>query len=165
MEFHIAKQNREIGNHLNSFFYTIKKPSIGVVAAGGIKYTYNGYVNDVLGLNNIEVAHTIGDRPISILKSHRAFNKTVFLKQYPDLFIFDFVTDTSRYIPYAKRKNIDNEFGSKVIKHIYNDSNFNRQYSSVFIYNKKTNEFLFSYCNKNFLKIIDTSFYKISVIK
>ncbi len=164
MEFHIAKQNREIGYHLNSFFNKIKKPSIGVVAAGGIAYTYDGNVNDVLGLNNIDVAHTINDRPTNILKSHRAFNKTIFLKQKPDLFIFDFVADTLKYIPYKKRKNIDNQFGSKVIKHIYRDNDFNQQYSSVFICNKKTNEFLFSYANNTFLKNLDTTLYKISVI-
>lgn len=165
MEFHIAKTNRDIGYKLNTFFVNIEKPSIAVVAAGGIAYTYDGNVNDVLGLNNVEVAHTVGDRPISILKSHRAFNKKIFLKQHPDLFIFDFVTDTSKFIPYAKRNNIDNEFGSKVIKNIYRDADFNLQYTPIFIYNKRRNEFLFSYANNNFIENIDTTLYKISVIK
>jgi len=165
IEFHIAKENRIIGEKLNHFFEHTKKPSIGYVTAGGIAYTYNGYVNDVLGLNNIEVAHTIDDRPQEILKSHRAFNKSVFLKQHPELFLNEFVSDTTLFIPFAKRKNIDNEFGSRVIKHIYKDLDFNKQYTPVYIINKRTKAILFSYAYNEYLRTLDTSLYTVRIIQ
>ena len=165
IEFDIANENRKLGNNLNSFFDYQKKPSVGVIAAGGFAYTYNGYVNDVLGLNNIEVAHTINDRPKDILKGHRAFNKTVFLKQKPDLFLFEFVADTSKFIPFTKRDYIVNGFGGKVIRHIYNDTDFKKQYSPVFITNKKAKQTLFAYASKQFLSTLDTTLYVYKNVK
>lgn len=154
MEFNIAKHNRQVGNNLNAFFKNSPKPSIGVVAAGGIAYTYKGNINDVLGLNNTAVAHTFGNRPKDILKSHRAFNKAVFLKQLPDLFLFDIIKDTTTYIPYYKRQHIDDLFGSKVIKHIYKDAAFNKLYTFIYIYNIQLNEFICTYASNSFITTI-----------
>lgn len=162
-EFNIAKHNRELGIKLNHFF-PYKKPSIAMVAAGGIAYTYEGVVNDVLGLNNLEVAHTFSDRPNNLLKSHRAFNKEIFLKQLPDLFLFEFVNDSSAFIPFTKRNNIDQQFGSKVIKHIYKDSKFNNDYSQVFLQSKKDNSLLFTFSKNKYLNSLDTSLFVIQPI-
>lgn len=164
VEFNIAQHDRAFGNQLNSFFHFKNKPSIAVIAAGGIAYTYDGYVNDVLGLNNIEVAHTLGDRPKNILKGHRAFNKFIFLKQHPDLFLSEMVSDTSKYIPFAKRTHIEDAFIGKVIKHIYKDDDFNNQYSAVYITHKKIKQTLFSYASNQFINSMDTAIYTIKKI-
>ncbi len=162
-EFNIAKHNRELGIKLNQFFPD-KKPSIAMIAAGGIAYTYEGKVNDVLGLNNLEVAHTFTDRPNNLLKSHRAFNKEIFLKQLPDLFLFEFVNDSTKFIPFTKRNNIDQQFGSKVIKHIYKDSNFNKEYTQVFLQSKKDDNLLFTFSKNKYLNSLDTSLFFIQPI-
>lgn len=111
----------------------------------------------ILGLNNLEVAHTFTDRPNNLLKSHRAFNKEIFLKQLPDLFLFEFVNDSTKFIPFTKRNNIDQQFGSKVIKHIYKDSNFNKEYTQVFLQSKKDDNLLFTFSKNKYLNSLDTS--------
>lgn len=164
IEFEIAKAGRKIENELNYFFNNTTKPSIAIITAGGIAYTYNGYVNDVLGLNNVEVAHSTSNRPKNILNGHRAFNKNVFLKQKPDLFLFEFTKDTSNYIPITKRENFDSSFGGKVIKHIYKDSTFLNEYSNVYIKNKESNKILIAFASNTFLNNLDKNKYEITLV-
>lgn len=83
-EFTLAMEGRFIGRTLNSMFPE-DPPSIGVIAAGGIGYAYRGRVVDVLGLNNVAMAHAPGERHGR--KNHAAFNADVFLAQRPDLFL------------------------------------------------------------------------------
>jgi len=72
-----------VGATLNAMFDD-DFPSVGVILAGGVGLKYNGNVIDVMGLNNLEMAHTPGDRDGK--KNHAAFNPDVFLSQLPDLF-------------------------------------------------------------------------------
>ena len=83
-EFTLAQDGRQLGVALNAMFPD-EKPSVGVIAAGGVAFIYEGFVVDVMGLNNVEVAHTPGNR--YGFKNHAAFNPDVFLKQRPDLLL------------------------------------------------------------------------------
>ncbi|MFQ5924115.1 MAG: hypothetical protein ACE5M4_14855, partial [Anaerolineales bacterium] len=81
-EFRIAEDGKILGTTLMSMFHD-GLPSIGVITAGGIALEYEGTVVDVMGLNNVSMAHSPGDRRGK--KSHAAFNSEVFLEQSVDL--------------------------------------------------------------------------------
>lgn len=84
-EFRLATRARAIGENLNRTFAETGLPSVGVVVAGGVGYTYEGEVVDLMGLNLVEMAHEPGDR-VGI-KNHAAFNKDVFWRLQPDIML------------------------------------------------------------------------------
>jgi arabinofuranosyltransferase len=84
-EFTFAEEGEIIGTTLNALFKD-DPPSIGVIIAGGIALTYEGDVVDVMGLNNVVMAHAPGNR-YGVIKNHTAFNTDVFLAQRPNLFL------------------------------------------------------------------------------
>jgi arabinofuranosyltransferase len=83
-EFRLAERERVLGEILNQL---PDSPSIGVLAAGGISRTYKGHIYDMLGLNWVEMAHANRHHTKKGLKNHLAFNKEVFFRNLPDLFI------------------------------------------------------------------------------
>lgn len=60
-------------------------PSIGVITAGGIARTYDGVIIDLMGLNNLFIAHYCGDR--KGYKNHAAFEMQAFYDINPDILI------------------------------------------------------------------------------
>lgn len=83
-EFRLAREGRELGHALNRVFKE-PFPAVGAIAVGGIKYTYRGAINDLMGLSNIEMAHHPGER--KGIKNHAAFSKEVFYRQRPEVMI------------------------------------------------------------------------------
>ncbi len=84
VDFELAAEGRELGRRLNAMFGEAL-PSIGVIAAGGVAYTYRGEVIDLMGLNNVAMGHSTGNR--YGLKNHAAFNLDVLLDLKPDLIV------------------------------------------------------------------------------
>lgn len=84
-EFRLATRARAIGENLNRTFAETGLPSVGVVVAGGVGYTYEGEVVDLMGLNLVEMAHEPGDR--RGIKNHAAFSKEVFWRLQPDIML------------------------------------------------------------------------------
>lgn len=84
-EFVLAREGRDLGDALNRVFDGETLPAVGAIAVGGIQYAYRGPVNDLMGLNNVEMAHHPGDR--KGIKNHAAFSKEVFYRQRPDVMI------------------------------------------------------------------------------
>ncbi len=82
VEFKIAAKGRQRGELLNQMFAG-EDISIGVGTAGGVGLTYRGEVIDLLGLNNLAMGHSPGDRKGG--KNHAAFNQDVFFEQLPDI--------------------------------------------------------------------------------
>jgi arabinofuranosyltransferase len=83
-EFRLARDGMEGGTLLRRILTgTPIWPSVGVVAAGGIKRTYPGMVIDLMGLNDTRMAHAPGDR--TGIKNHAAFNEAVFFEHSPDI--------------------------------------------------------------------------------
>ncbi len=77
---------REQGRCLNEIFESQnRKPVVGVIAAGGIARTYAGPIVDVLGLNNLEIAHFPGRR--EGVKNHAAFEPEAFDKTNTDILL------------------------------------------------------------------------------
>jgi hypothetical protein len=85
-EFDIARIGRMRGNEANLLFGDIgTRPSIGTITVGGLKYTYDGDVVDLMGLNDTRMAHNGGDR--IGLRSHAAFDKATFFELSPTMVV------------------------------------------------------------------------------
>ena len=81
-EMRVAQRGELTGNILNALLITAR-PSIGVVAAGGVALAYDGQVIDLVGLNNSEMAHLSLDREGP--KGHSGFDPEIFFEQQPEL--------------------------------------------------------------------------------
>ncbi len=85
VEYAVADTGRHVGSVL-AREYNGDSPSIGIVAAGGIRMTYPGEIKDLVGLNWVEMAHAPREatqRPAG----HLAFNSTVFWSSPPELML------------------------------------------------------------------------------
>jgi hypothetical protein len=84
IEFGIAREQRETGERLRGMFAP-EFPGVGAVAAGGLKVAYPGFVFDVIGLNDTEVAHGASTR-VGV-KNHAAFSAETFWRRPPEIFV------------------------------------------------------------------------------
>lgn len=83
-EFQIARDGRRRGEVYNQLFASRKSlPSVGVVTAGGVAWTYHGRVVDLMGLNDVKMGHSSADRTQG-LKNHGAFDEAIFYELRPD---------------------------------------------------------------------------------
>lgn len=87
LEWAIAYRDRVLGGWLNDILahHVALYPTLGVLCAGGIAYAYHGPIFDVLGLNHVAMGHSPGDR--KEMRDHAAFNKDVFWRYAPELFL------------------------------------------------------------------------------
>lgn len=81
-EFRVAESGRRMGNILNTF---PGNPTLGVIAAGGIRMTYKGVIYDLMGLNWAGMAHAEHNAD-GRLKGHSSFNRALFFEVSPDIF-------------------------------------------------------------------------------
>jgi arabinofuranosyltransferase len=85
-EFELAAAGRRMGNKLNVLFEELHpRPAIGTITVGGLQYAYGGRVVDLMGLNNIKMAHNGGDR--IGFRSHAAFEKRTFYELKPAIVV------------------------------------------------------------------------------
>ena len=140
-EFALAAEGRNTADGLNGFWEK-EKPSVGVVAVGGFALNYQGETIDLMGLNNIIMGHSPGNR-VGV-KNHAAFNKDIFYQLDADLLMPKLVADESaarnRYTELRSTDNFDN----KAMKNIFNDSLFHQHYQPVMISRSGKNVFAFS---------------------
>ncbi len=124
-EFYIATNGRTTGEQLTQMFRD-EMPVIGYGSAGGIAYGYEGWVYDMMGLNNTKLAHA--DKVKSGPKGHQSFNKAVFYELSPDILVP--ITQTSSasctrlYEYYTDPGSWDNV----IFKGLFNDELFNQKY-------------------------------------
>jgi hypothetical protein len=84
LEFIVGRCGLEFGRALSRVTAGLDaRPSWGVFAAGGTAFAYEGPVIDLLGLNNVEMAHAPGRRRGH--RNHEAFDRSVFYRQAPDI--------------------------------------------------------------------------------
>ena len=102
-EFNIVKRDRALGDILNFSFAKAERPSIGVVAAGAIALAYKGKVVDMMGLNNLDMAHAEGNRKGR--KNHAAFNKDVLLRQSPEI-LTPFIVESVEILATAHKEQL-----------------------------------------------------------
>ena len=91
-EFLIASSGRGFGEQLRRITCGGRRLSLGVITAGGIAYAYDGPVIDLMGLNNVAMGHSTGDR--KGMKNHSAFDREVFFSLKPDVLLIDHDPDT-----------------------------------------------------------------------
>jgi len=83
-EFKIAESGRIIGGLMSRVFSELESyPSVGLVTVGGIKYGYEGPVDDLMGLNNSVIGRSRGDR--KGFKAHAAFERQLFFAVEPEV--------------------------------------------------------------------------------
>jgi arabinofuranosyltransferase len=165
VEFWIATAERQYAEELNSFLqYQEPLPSNGVFVAGSSAYTYKGKTIDLLGLNNVAMAHS--SRTKTGLKNHGSFSKEVFYEQMPDLFFCTRVhRDTSRF-DYKDVENFKHDqFIKKVFKGLFDEQKFKETYFPVFIFSKKDKSILQTHTHKGFLNKLDTTVYSYEMIE
>jgi arabinofuranosyltransferase len=140
-EFALAAEGRNTADGLNEIWGN-DKPSVGVVAVGGFALNYQGETIDLMGLNNIIMGHSPGNR-VGV-KNHAAFNKDIFYQLDADLLLPKLVADESAARNrYAELRSTDN-FDNKAMKNIFNDSLFHQHYQPVMISRSGKHVFAFS---------------------
>lgn len=102
LELRIAEYGRDLGQKLDTAIG--QDLSIAIIAAGGIRMGYKGFIYDVLGLNWVEMAHS--DRPVdpNLTKNHGGFDPDIFWRNTPDV-AFPLVIDCQYdyVIPFQKK--------------------------------------------------------------
>lgn len=83
-EIEVAQEGLEVARAMNVLF-AAEEPSVGAVRAGAVALGYDGDVVDLMGLNNVAMAHAPGDR--KGVKNHAAFNADVFFAQRPEIIL------------------------------------------------------------------------------
>ncbi len=84
-EFSIAEEGRAMGTQLNRWFDGQNKPVVGVITAGGFARTYQGEIYDLLGLNELTIAHDGGKR--KGIKNHASLNPELVVSKSPELLL------------------------------------------------------------------------------
>lgn len=155
----LAVNGQRTGNFIESFFADFDQlPTIGAIAAGGIKYGYSGEIVDLLGLNHVQMGHSEGDR--QGLKNHAAFNEAVFYELSPDLVTplrLNQADDYQSNPPFYERP-VDRE----LLKNIHDEPSFlaDYQFAVVASSDEETEHVLAAWFRKDFLKKLeeDSSF-------
>ena len=70
----------------NGIFASVGYPAVGVIKAGGFPLAYRGQSFDMLGLNDVRMAHATRDRWRGFT-NHAAFNAAVFYERGPDIVV------------------------------------------------------------------------------
>lgn len=113
IEFSVADYGRKNGEFIQKLFSPLSRlPSLGVVTSGGIKYSYAGEVIDLMGLNNIAMAHNAGSR-VGI-KDHAAFDIHTFYQLQPDI-VWPVTVEENKwhYSDVAIQESWENNYGFK----------------------------------------------------
>ena len=140
IEFYIAADQRENGAHLHQLFQD-DLPTAGFGSAGGIAYGYQGTVYDMMGLNNVRMAHA--DSIKTGPKGHQSFNKDVFYELAPDLLMPRAVpagipVDLAGSVHYFM---IPGSWDNEIFKGIFNDPKFRSTYTFAWLANSARPEY------------------------
>ena len=156
-EFKIAETGQQVGTQL-SIMFTQKQPSIGVITAGGISYTYEGHVIDVMGLNNAQMAHTAGLRYGK--KNHAAFNQEIFFKQLPQLFLPEIVSGNVAITNGCPQQSGDLlTWPNSVLNGMLSEKIFWQKYTRGVI-----DQTLLSYIDKNYLNTLSEHGFTVTLL-
>jgi len=94
-EAKIALHGRRTGRALDQVAERVGRFSVGAVMVGGLGLEYSGPTVDLLGLNNITMGHSPGDRRGP--RNHAAFDKETFWTLQPDAVVPEFVSDVAAF--------------------------------------------------------------------
>jgi hypothetical protein len=161
VEWDIAKSNRYQAKEINGFFPSDKLPSLGLLAAGSYAYYYNGSSIDLLGLNNVKMAHALKNP--NGPKNHASFNKAVFYQQQPDIIVANIEFKAHKDLSSLRFINLGS-WESKLLDNIQDDEKFKELYANCVILNKNKNLVFKAYIKRQYISrllLIDDSNYYI----
>jgi len=125
-EFDIARIGRMRGNEANLLFGGLDThPTIGTITVGGLKYTYEGDVVDLMGLNDTRMAHNGGDR--IGFRSHAAFDKATFFELSPTM-VVPLVQFSDGLAAMDAKNSPSSAMVAIVLKGLLEDPKFRRKY-------------------------------------
>jgi arabinofuranosyltransferase len=153
IEFQVADYGRKNGAFIQSLFSGLPKlPSLGVVTSGGIKYSYEGEVVDLMGLNNTTMAHNQGDR--KGIKNHAAFDILTFYQLSPDIVWPRTVVAVDWQYKYADvKESWENREG---FKGLFDEPRFLDTYTYAKVSSSREQEYvLVGWFRKDFLKRLE----------
>jgi hypothetical protein len=84
--FDLVAAGRAVATSFNGIFPPDARPVVGVVAGGAFPLVYEGRSFDLLGLNDVEMAHASATRR-AIMHGHGAFHAPTFFRRAPELLI------------------------------------------------------------------------------
>jgi len=151
-DFKVAEYERRNGAFIQQLFLSLPNlPSVGVIASGGIKYSYAGEIIDLLGLNNTIMAHNHGKR--MGYKNHAAFEVETFHQLQPDI-VWPINVNGSQwhYSEAELRERWENTLG---FKGLFNDTRFLELYAYAKVSKNsesKNETALVAWFKKDFLK-------------
>lgn len=148
IEWDIVKSNRYRAKQLNSFFVSENLPSIGVLAAGAYAYYYDGRSIDLLGLNNVRMAHA--PKNPKGPKNHASFNKEIFYTQQPDIIMANAVL-VSCDNPASKDFIKFGSWESQLLGNIQSDAKFRKMYANCIILNKEKSLVFKGYIKRSYI--------------
>jgi hypothetical protein len=157
-EWKIAIEGRNQSEQLNAFFSNDALPSQGVLTAGGTAFSYRGETIDLLGLNNVRMAHAVAVKKDGLMKNHASFVPEVFYEQSPDIVWmgggFSEKEKTMLNIP---------TFTAKIFHDIHREKRFEELYGAFCIRNHE-GIYMTSIMKKTFVNGLNTQKYYIKGI-
>lgn len=168
-EFRLAELGIEEGKLMNEFFAQMDQlPSVGVSAAGGFGYAYSGKVIDLMGLNNITMAHALKEK-VGI-KNHAAFDKATFYSQKPEVFhgykkISGFVKSPNDTTILENDPGFADMYVFRLYKKIFTDREFRLNYHPVVVSHPASSLYLRSYFSTEFIRKLQSHGYYVYFIK
>lgn len=142
-EFFLARYGRHKGDLLNRMWPDLK-PTVGTIAVGGFGFVYKGTTIDLMGLNNVRMGHSPGER--IGMKNHAAFSKAVFYELQPDLLLPTTLTPGEDATLHYAQLLSPNNFDNRALKLIFLDTAFQQTYEPIVI--GQGAERLFAFCKK-----------------
>jgi hypothetical protein len=155
IEFKVADYGRKNGIFIQNMFTPVAKPpSLGVVTSGAIKYSYEGEVIDLMGLNNTTMAHNQGNR-VGV-KDHAAFEVSTFYQLQPDLvWPLTVASDQWQYSQIEIKESWENTDG---LKGLFNEPRFQDLYTYAKVSSRSEKDYvLVAWFKKVFLQGIKTN--------
>jgi hypothetical protein len=164
-EFRLAELGRDDAEKMNLMFSRLNTlPSVGVSTAGGFAYAYKGSILDMMGLNNLKMAHAT-DVKIGV-KNHAAFDKNTFFELQPDIFhayttLSSFVQSTQNNTLYQNLPDFAGSFPCKLYKNIFSEKQFGDMYKPVLIEDPQSKIVLKTYVKTSFIEKLKMNKYNV----
>lgn len=152
-EWSIAMEGRLQSQQLNAFFQENELPVQGVLTAGGMAYVYKGKTIDLLGLNNVEMAHAESIKRPGIMKNHASFVPSVFYDQQPDLFWMG-----GGFSDNEPNSLEIHQFNANIFHEIHKEAQFKDIYGAFAIQNEK-GTWLMTFMSRRFIKSLDERYH------